>query len=350
MKALVFEGKGCKKLEERHVPKLQVPTDAVVKVLKTTICGTDLHILEGNVPTVRPGRVLGHEGIGVVHAVGSNVSEFRPGDHVIISCITACQKCEYCRRGMYSHCKVGGWVLGNTIDGTQAEYVRIPHADGGLHHLPKDVDEAAALMLSDVLPTGFECGVLNGDVHPGGSVAIVGAGPIGLAALLTAKLYSPADIIMVDRNEARLKMAKKLGATHTVHHIDVLGIDATSGKVKRHTDDHKGVDTAIEAVGVPETFELCQQIIAPGGTIANVGVHGHQAPLHLDRLWDHNITIRTRLVDTVTTPRLLKSICKCQLDPLQLVTHRSKLAYILDAYDTFEHASENKALKVVIDV
>ena len=322
---------------------MQAPGDAIVRITKTTICGTDLHILKGDVPTCEPGRILGHEGVGIVEEVGTAVGAFKPGDHVLISCITSCARCEYCRRGMYSHCTTGGWILGNTIDGTQAEYVRIPHADTSLYPIPQGADEEALVMLSDILPTGFECGVLNGKVQPGSTVAIVGAGPIGLAALLTAQFYSPAIIAMVDLDDNRLAVAKRFGATHA------FKVDGSEVKRIMEITGGKGVDAAIEAVGVPATFELCQQIVAPGGVIANVGVHGVKADLHLERLWSHNISITTRLVDTVTTPMLLKTVQANRIDPKKLITHRFGLGQILDAYDTFSRAASTKALKVIVE-
>jgi alcohol dehydrogenase len=344
MKALVYQGPGKKALEERPMPDIKMPTDAVVKITKTTICGTDLHILKGDVPTCAPGRILGHEGVGVVEHVGPGVTVFHPGDRVLISCISACGRCEYCRRGMYSHCTTGGWILGNEIDGTQAEYVRIPHADTSLYPILKDADEEALVMLSDILPTGFECGVLNGKVQPGATVAIVGAGPIGLAALLTAQFYAPAEIIMIDPDENRLQVATRFGATAT---ISATGDDAAQAVMKQ--TGGRGVDTAIEAVGVPAPFITCEDIVAPGGTIANIGVHGAKVDLHLEWLWAQNITITTRLVDTVTTPMLLKTVQSRKIDPRLLITHRFKLANILDAYDTFARAAHTQALKVIID-
>jgi alcohol dehydrogenase len=344
MKALVYRGPGKKALEDHVRPDLSAPTDAIVRITKTTICGTDLHILKGDVATCKPGRILGHEGVGVVDQIGPAVTAFKPGDRVLISCITSCGKCEYCRRSMYSHCATGGWILGNEIDGTQAEYVRIPHADTSLYPIPKGADEDALVMLSDILPTGFECGVLNGKVTPGATVAIVGSGPIGLAALLTAQLYSPAEIIMIDLDDNRLDVARKFGATQTINSADGKAADkvmALTGK--------RGVDTAIEAVGVPATFELCENIIGPGGTIANIGVHGVKADLHLERLWSQNIAITTRLVDTVTTPMLLKTVQSKKIDPTYLITHRFELSQIIDAYETFGNAAKTKALKVIIE-
>ena len=344
MKALVYEGPGRKSLMERPLPTIAAATDAIVKVTRTTICGTDLHILKGDVPTCTPGRILGHEGVGVVEETGAGVTQFAKGDRVLISCISSCGKCEYCRRGMYSHCTTGGWILGNTIDGTQAEYVRIPHADTSLYPIPDGADEEALVMLSDILPTGFECGVLNGKVQPGSTVAIVGAGPIGLAALLTAQFYSPAEIIMIDLDENRLAVASRFGATQTVR---ASGDDAAR-QVLALTGS-KGVDAAIEAVGIPVTFELCQEIVAPGGVIANIGVHGVKADLHLEKLWSQNIAITTRLVDTVTTPMLLKTVQSGKIDPKKLITHRFALDEIIDAYDTFSHAADTRALKVIIE-
>src|SRR5580698_705382 len=345
MKALVYHGPGNKSLDDRPKPKLASATDAIVKVTRTTICGTDLHILKGDVPTCEPGRILGHEGVGVIEAVGAAVSTFKPGDHVLISCITSCGKCDYCRRGMYSHCTTGGWILGNKIDGTQAEFVRIPHADTSLYPVPEGADEEALVMLSDILPTGFECGVLNGKIQPGGTVGIVGSGPIGLAALLTAQFYAPAQIIMMDLDDGRLAIAKRFGATATVN-----STDGRAAETILKMTDGRGVDTAIEAVGIPATFELCEKIVAPGGVIANIGVHGTKVDLHLENLWDRNITITTRLVDTVSTPILLDILRSSKIDPKLLITHRFKFDKILDAYETFGNAAETRALKVIIEV
>jgi alcohol dehydrogenase len=344
MKALVYQGPGQKAVLNRPKPEISAPTDAIVRIVKTTICGTDLHILKGDVPTCVPGRILGHEGVGVVEEIGGAVTAFHPGDRVIISCISSCGKCDYCRKGMYSHCVNGGWILGNTIDGTQAEFVRTPFADTSLYHIPAGADEEALVMLSDILPTGFECGVLNGKVQPGSTVAIVGAGPIGLAALLTSQFYSPAEIIMVDLDDNRLETSLRFGATTIINNKDDNAVE----KIMKMTGG-RGVDTAIEAVGVPASFITCEDIVAPGGVIANIGVHGVKADLHLEKLWDRNITITTRLVDTVTTPMLLKTVQSRKIDPRRLITHRFKFDKILDAYETFGHAAETGALKVVIE-
>jgi alcohol dehydrogenase len=343
MKALVYHGPGNRAWEDKPRPTIQAPSDAIVRVTTSTICGTDLHILKGDLPAVTDGRILGHEGIGVVEQVGSGVSEFHVGDKVIISCVTACLKCDFCKRGMYSHCRSGGWILGYTIDGTQAEYVRIPQADGSLYHFPAGGDEESLVMLSDILPTGFECGVLNGQVKPGDTVAIVGAGPIGLAVLLTAQFYSPAAIFMIDLDDKRLAVAKKFGATTLVNSTD----GKTAENVMRLTGG-AGVDVAIEAVGLPATFAICQAIVAAGGRIANVGVHGKPVELHMEKLWDRNISLTTRLVDTVTTPMLLKVVNSGKLQPSKLVTHRFPMHDIMKAYDTFANAAKEGALKVVL--
>ena len=344
MKALVYHGPGDKALEERPKPALKAAGDAIVRVTRTTICGTDLHILKGDVATCAPGRILGHEGVGVVDSVGAGVTAFKAGDRVLISCISACGKCDYCRRGMYSHCTTGGWILGNEIDGTQAEYVRIPHADTSLYPIPEGADEEALVMLSDILPTGFECGVLNGNVAPGSTVAIVGSGPIGLAALLTAQFYSPAEIIMIDLDDSRLDVARRFGATRTIN-----SADGRAAETVKALTEGRGVDAAIEAVGIPATFQLCQDLVAPGGVIANIGVHGAKVELHLETLWSRNISITTRLVDTVSTPMLLKTVKSGKIDPKLLITHRFKLDQILDAYETFGHAADTHALKVIIE-
>lgn len=343
MRALVYHGPGRRAWEERPRPALRDATDAIVRITTSTICGTDLHILKGDVPTVTDGRILGHEGVGVVTEVGAGVSGFRPGDRVIVSCITACGRCDFCRKGMYSHCRHGGWILGHTIDGTQAGYVRIPYADTSLYAIPADADEEALVMLSDILPTGFECGVLNGRVQPGDTVAIVGAGPVGLAVLLTAQFYSPAAIIMIDLDDKRLEVARECGATAVVN--------STAGTAVRRVMEMTagaGVDVAIEAVGVPATFDICQAIIAPGGRLANVGVHGAPVELHLEKLWDRNITLTTRLVDTITTPMLLQMAQSGKLQPGRLVTHRFVLDDIMKAYDVFGNAAREGALKVIL--
>jgi len=343
MKALVYHSPGKKSWEEKPKPEIVEPSDAILKVLKTTICGTDLHIMKGDVPTVTNGRILGHEGVGIIEEAGKSVTRFKKGDHVLISCITSCGKCEYCRRAIYSHCVNGGWILGNLINGTQAEYVRIPYADNSLYSIPPDGDEEALVMLSDILPTGFECGVLNGKVKPGDIIAIVGAGPIGMAALLTAQFYSPSEIIMIDLDDNRLNVAKTFGATQIIN----SGNENPVEKVMNLTND-KGVDAAIEAVGMPETFELCQEIVNTGGHIANVGVHGKSTILHLETLWSKNITITTGLVDTFSTPMLFKNVQSGKLQPKKLITHHFKLEQIIQAYNTFEHASKEKALKVIL--
>jgi len=343
MQALVYHGPGRKTWEERPRPVILLPGDAIVRVSTTTICGTDLHILKGDVPTVEEGRILGHEAVGYIEEVGAAVRRHRKGDFVLVSCITSCGLCDFCKRGMPSHCSDGGWVLGHRIDGTQAEYVRIPHAETSLHALPKDADEVACVMLSDIFPTGFECGVRNGQVKPGDSVAIVGAGPIGLAALLTAQLYSPSSIVMVDPDANRLEFARRLGATEGIREKG----DAAVARILDFTGG-AGVDVAIEAVGVPGSFDVCQAVVAPGGRIANVGVHGRSVELHLEKLWSHNVTLTTGLVDTTSTPMLLRMLVGGRLSPKVLATHRFALGEILKAYETFGNAAASHALKVVI--
>jgi alcohol dehydrogenase len=342
MKALVYHGPGKKSWEDRPRPVVREATDAIVRITTTTICGTDLHILKGDVPAVTDGRILGHEAIGVVEETGSGVTAFKKGDKVLVSCITSCATCDFCRKQMYSHCRKGGWILGHLIDGTQAEYARIPYADTSLYALPQGSDDSLVL-LSDILPTGFECGVQNGRVQPGDSVAIVGAGPVGLAALLTAQLYSPAQLIMIDQDDNRLEVARSLGATQVINGAD----GKAAAKVLALTGG-MGADVVIEAVGVPATFELCQTLVAAGGRIANIGVHGKSATLHLETLWSHNIMLTTRLVDAAATPMLLKVVLSGRIDPKKLVSHRYALADMAKAYDTFSNAAKEKALKVIL--
>ncbi|WP_227370090.1 zinc-dependent alcohol dehydrogenase family protein [Halomonas sp. M20] len=342
MKALVFHGPGKRSWEDKPRPTIDKPTDAVVRITHTTICGTDLHILKGDVPAVEDGRILGHEGVGVVEEIGDGVSNIQVDDEVLISCVTSCGRCDYCKRGVYAHCRDGGWILGHLIDGTQAEYVRIPHADNSLYPLPKEMDRAAAVMLSDILPTGHEIGALNGEVKLGDTVAIVGAGPIGLAALMTSRFYSPARIIMIDPDENRLAMAKQLGATDIIAGDPFETIDKLTGG--------EGVDVAMEAVGIPETFDVCQRIVRPGGHIANIGVHGKSVDLQLQDLWIKNITLRTGLVNTDTIPVLMRVVESGGVEPAELVTHRFKLDDIEKAYDIFTDAAKEKAIKMILTV
>lgn len=340
----MYRGPGKISIEEKPKPVIKDSTDAIVKITKTTICGTDLHIVKGDVSSVKEGRILGHEGVGIIEEVGSGVSNFKAGDHVLISCVSSCGKCGNCKKGMYSHCENGGgWVLGNLIDGTQAEYVRVLFADNSLYPIPESADEEALVMLSDILPTGFECGVLNGQVKPGDTIAIVGAGPIGLAALLTSQFYSPGEIIMIDVDDNRLEIAKSFGATTVINNKDGRAVEKIMAMTLK-----KGVDVAIEAIGIPASFDVCQYIVAAGGHIANIGVHGKPVQLNLDKLWDHNITLTTRLVDTVTTPMLLKTVMTGKIQPAKLITHHFEMNDLLKAYETFGSAMKERALKVII--
>lgn len=343
MKALVYHGPGKRSWEERPRPQIQQPTDAIVRITTTTICGTDLHILKGDVPAVTDGRILGHEGVGVVEEAGPAVGNFAKGDRVLISCITADGRCDYCKQSVYSHCRNGGWILGHLIDGTQAEYVRIPYADTSLYKLGPDADEEAMVMLSDIFPTGFEIGVRKGAVKPGDVVLIDGAGPVGLAALITAQLYSPAEIWVVDLDENRLEVARKFGASRTFNGGEPKLVE----KILELTGGD-GVDVAIEAVGVPATFDLCTKVVKAAGHVANVGVHGKPVQLHLEELWIRNITLTTGLVDTSSTPLLLKLVNAGKLEPRVMATHRFALHDAMAAYDTFANAAKERAIKVLL--
>ncbi|MFF9404910.1 zinc-dependent alcohol dehydrogenase family protein [Streptomyces anandii] len=343
MKGYVFHGPGQAAWEDVPDPDVQEPTDAVVRVDTVTICGTDLHILKGDVPEVRPGTILGHEAVGEVVEVGADVRTVRPGDRVLVSCITSCGRCRFCREGMYGQCRGGGgWILGHLVDGTQAEYVRVPFADLSVHPLPASVTNEDAVLLADIFPTAYEVGVLNGRVRPGDTVAVVGAGPVGLAAIATARLFAPERVIAVDLAPARLEAARKLGAEAVADAREApeqLVADLTGGL---------GADVVVEAVGVPETFELCTRMVRPGGHVANVGVHGRPATLHLEDLWIKNVTITTGLVDTHSTPTLLRMAAAGRLPASQLVTHTFPLERMEEAYDVFAHAAETGALKVVL--
>nr|WP_276311596.1 zinc-dependent alcohol dehydrogenase family protein [Staphylococcus haemolyticus] len=330
---------------DKEKPFITESTDAIIRMVKTTICGTDLHIIKGDTPEVPSNTTLGHEGIGIVESVGSSVNNFKVGDKVIVSCISSCGKCYYCKKGIYAHCeKDGGWILGHLIDGTQAEYVKVLFADNSLYHAPESLPDEALVMLSDILPTGYEIGVLKGKVEPGSTVAIVGAGPVGLAALLTAQFDSPSKIIMLDLDDNRLATAKELGATHTINSTNVE--DAVA-QVK--TLNHRGMDVAIEDVGTPQTFDLCQKLIGVDGTFANVGVHGLPVQFDIDKLWIKNINVTTGLVPANTTEELLEALKSKIIQPEQLVTHYSKLSDIEHAYDLFRNATDHKAIKLLIE-
>ncbi len=344
MKALVYHGPGEKAWEEVPEPAIVDDTDAIVRVDATTICGTDLHILKGDLPTVTDGRILGHEAVGTVESVGAGVKNVAVGDRVLVSCITACGACRFCREGRYGQCLGGGgWILGNLIDGTQAEHVRVPFADTSTYPVPEGVSDEQILMLADILPTGYEVGVLNGGVEPGDVVAVVGAGPIGLSAIMGARLFSPSHVVAIDLADSRLEAAKQFGADITINNgrEDALAI-------VRELTDGLGADVAIEAVGVPATFELAATLARPGGHIANIGVHGEPVTLHLEELWTRDVTITTGLVDTFSTPTLLRLVTGHQVEADRFVTHHFSLDQFEEAYDVFGRAADTGALKVVL--
>jgi alcohol dehydrogenase len=344
MQALVYHGPGEKKWESKSDPTIEQPTDAIVQIDTTTICGTDLHILKGDVPTVTDGRTLGHEAVGTVVESGSGVEDIQQGDKVLVSCISACGRCKYCRRGLQSQClSGGGWILGHLVDGTQAEYVRTPFADTSLYKVPEGLSDEQVLFLADILPTGFEIGVLNGGVKPGDTVVVVGAGPVGLAAIITAKLYGPGRIVAVDLDNSRLERAQEFGADVTINNSSENVVE----RVQEMTDG-LGADVVMEAVGVPATFELCTELVCPGGRVANIGVHGEPATLHLETLWIKSITITTGLVDAYSTLTLLKLVSEGRLDPTGLTTHRFELNEIMEAYEVFADAANTNALKVTL--
>ncbi|MFG2959035.1 zinc-dependent alcohol dehydrogenase family protein [Streptomyces sp. NPDC048291] len=343
MKAFVFHGPGQSAWEEVPDPAVKEPTDAVVRVDAVTICGTDLHILKGDVPEVPPGTVLGHEAVGEIVEAGGDVRSVRPGDRVLVSCITSCGRCRFCRERMYGQCRGGGgWILGHLIDGTQAEYVRVPHADLSVHALPGTLANRDAVLLADIFPTAYEVGVLNGHVRPGDTVAVVGAGPVGLAAIATARLFSPERIIAVDLAPARLEAAHRFGADA------VADVHEAPAQLVADLTDGLGADVVIEAVGAPESFELCTRMVRPGGRVANVGVHGRPATLHLEDLWIKDVTITTGLVDTHSTPTLLRMAAAGRLPTARMVTHTFPLNRMAEAYDVFGRAGETAALKVVL--
>ena len=344
MKALVYHGPGDRGWDTVDDPGIADPTDALVRIDTSTICGTDLHILKGDVPETKPGTVLGHEAVGTVEEIGAGVSTLAVGDRVLVSCISACGRCRFCDEGHYGLCVGGGgWIFGHLIDGLQAEHARVPFADNSVHKVPDALSDEQVLFLADILPTAYEVGILNGMVRPGDVVAIVGAGPIGLAAILTARLYTPGRIVAVDLADARLESASRFGADTTINN----GRDDAPSLIMELTDG-LGADVALEAVGMPDTFELATKVIRPGGRVANIGVHGHPATLHLETLWIRDVTITTGLVDTYTIPRLMKLVADGRLDPTVFATHRFALGDTMEAYDTFADAATTNAIKVVL--
>ncbi|QDO84844.1 zinc-binding dehydrogenase [Shewanella psychropiezotolerans] len=343
MKAYVFDGKESSKLEERPKPTIIKQTDVIVRVEKTTICGTDLHILRNNVATFNPGTIMGHEGVGIIESCGELVSRFKPGDRVIISCITSCGRCKMCQVSKFGQCLQGGWLLGNEIDGCQAEYVRVPFGDTSLHLVPLDIDTDSLVLLSDIFPTGYEVGVLDGQVKPGCSVAIIGCGPVGLSALMTSKFFSPSEIYAIDTNNHRLQVATELGATHAIDNSD-----GTAVQQILDVTDGVGVDVVIEAIGIPVAWDMSQKLVCPGGNIAVLGVHGKSAIINLEDMWKRNFTMTAGMVHTNTIPMLIKQIRVGHLKPKKLISHQFNLSECEQAYSTFIHASDHKALKVII--
>ncbi len=344
MKALVYHGPGERGWDTVDDPKIIDPTDAIVRVDTTTICGTDLHILKGDVPETKPGTILGHEAVGTIEEVGASVTTVAPGDRVLLSCVSSCGRCRYCKEGRYGQCLGGGgWIFGHTIDGVQAEFARVPFADNSVYKVPEGLTEEQVLFLADILPTSYEVGVLNGLVSPGDTVAIVGAGPIGLAAILTATLYTPGRIVAIDLADSRLESARRFGADATINNGEADPIAAVM-----EMTDGLGADVALEAVGVPPTFELATELIRPGGRVANIGVHGKPAQLHLEKLWTRDVTVTTGLVDTYSIPQLLRLIISGRLDPTLFATHHFALGEAMEAYDTFADAATTGALKVVL--
>ncbi|HLY48422.1 MAG TPA: zinc-dependent alcohol dehydrogenase family protein [Solirubrobacteraceae bacterium] len=344
MKALVYHGPGQRGWDTVDDPTIIDPTDAIVRIDTTTICGTDLHILKGDVPETVPGTILGHEAVGTVEEVGAGVSTVKPGDHVLMSCVSSCGRCRYCKEGRYGQCLGGGgWIFGHLINGLQAEYARVPFADNSVYKIPLPLTDEQVLFLADILPTSYEVGVLNGLVSPGDVVAIVGAGPIGLAAILTARLYTPGTIVAIDLADSRLEGARRFGADLTINN----GREDAVSKVMELTDG-LGADCAFEAVGVPQTFELAADLVRPGGRVANIGVHGAPASLHLEKLWIRDVTITTGLVDTFSIPQLMRLIATGRLDPSLFATHRFALEDAMAAYDVFADAANSGALKVVL--
>jgi alcohol dehydrogenase len=345
MKALVYHGPGTRGWDTVDDPTILAPTDAIVRIDTSTICGTDLHILKGDVPETTAGTVLGHEAVGTIEEVGAAVTTVAAGDRVLMSCVSACGRCRYCKEGRYGQCLGGGgWIFGHLIDGLQAEYARVPFADNSVYKVPAELSDEQVLFLADILPTAFEVGVLNGMVAPGDVVAIVGAGPIGLAAILTAQLYTPGRIVAIDLADSRLQSALRFGADITINN----GTQDAVARIMELTDG-LGADVAFEAVGVPQTFELATELIRPGGRVANIGVHGHPVTLHLEKLWIRDVTITTGLVDTFSIPQLMRLVAGGRLDPSLFATHRFALGDTMSAYDTFADAANTEALKVVLE-
>ncbi len=344
MKALVYHGPGERGWDTVDDPAIVDPTDAIVRIDTTTICGTDLHILKGDVPETLPGTILGHEAVGTIEEVGAGVTTVKPGDHVLMSCVSSCGRCRYCKEGRYGQCLGGGgWIFGHLINGLQADYARVPFADNSVYKVPTHLTDEQVLFLADILPTSYEVGVLSGMVSPGDVVAIVGAGPIGLAAILTARLYTPGTIVAIDLADSRLESARRFGADLTINN----GREDAVARIMELTDG-LGADSAFEAVGVPQTFELAAELIRPGGRVANIGVHGKPASLHLEKLWIRDVTITTGLVDTFSIPQLMRLIASGRLDPSLFATHRFALEDTMDAYDVFADAANSGALKVVL--
>lgn len=342
MKAFVYHGPEKMSLDQVPKPTIIKPTDAIVKVTTSTICGTDKHIRHGGMPEVEPGRIIGHEFCGIVEEVGSSVNKFKKGDKVAVSCVTQCMDCYYCRRGMYSQCTTGSWIYGYMIDGCQADYVRVPYADSGMYIIPDSLTDEDVLFVGDILSTGY-FGAENGNIQPGDTVAVFGSGPVGMCAMATARLWGPARIVAVDIDDSRLEFAKKNGwADYGLNpqKVDVVQAlkDMTGGR---------GADVTIEANGFEPTFKGAIDGVRAGGTVSLIGVFEKPQVVEMNKLWIKNIAIKMGLVNANRISELIDLIKEGKLNMKPLITHTLPLSQVAEGYDIFEERRDN-AIKVVL--
>lgn len=341
MKALIYN-KNKIHLGERQMPEIKHPQDAIVKVTMSSICTSDLHIIKGFVPRANEDIVLGHEFVGEVVEVGEGVKRLHAGDRVSANCETFCGECYFCQRGFVNNCEKGGWELGCRIDGCQAEYVRVPYADNGLYKLPESVSYKNALFVGDILSSGY-FGADMCEIKAGDTIAVIGAGPVGLCAMMCAKYLGAGKIIAIDIDETRLNIAKDENLADYIINPDLTNVEAEVKLLTRN----RGADGVIECAGSSETFQLAWKIARPNAVVGVVAMYEENQILPLPEMYGKNITFKTGGVDANKCDKLIKLIEEQKISTDFLITHTFKLGEILEAYKLFEQKPAG-CLKIAI--
>lgn len=331
MKAVVYKGNGIVCLEDRPIPVIEKETDAIVRVTRSTICSSDLHIKHGAVPRAKENIVLGHEFVGEIVEVGRKVKNFFVGDRVSVNVETFCGECFFCKQGYVNNCIHGGWELGCRIDGGQAEYARIPMADQGLTKIPDDVSDEEALFNGDILATGYWAASI-GEIKPADTVVVLGAGPTGLCTLMSIKLYSPATVIVVDTSTDRLNLAKEQGLADVC--LNPLEVDIEEEILK--LTQGRGADRVFEVAGGENTFQLAWKVARPNAIVILVALYEKEQTLPLHQMYGKNLVFKTGGVDANSCEAIMKMVeCK-KIDTSCLITHRGPLNDVMEGYRIFE--------------